>query len=476
MRTILRRGGSVGRSLIVTAGLIAVSCQTTPQATRTLNAAPTRLTTQEIQAEIMAFADSYTGLIDEAADRIADAMPARRASIHRLKLRNVQSTIIIAAGPNPVGGLLDMTVMVTLQRQAAEGHMTEQYGAEVKPLVEVLKILERDIWAIARRALDEQQIMALDALIRQIPERYPSVIDPSSIRASDYADSRLSTVVEIKGGGSLLQLFHLDPLANLSPASQELAQTRLLAERAFFWANRMPLILNWQIQDVVMDSLAQPESQELLTATSRLVEAGERLSMSSEKLVELLPQERSAAIEQLTSQITVEREAAIEQILAGIAAEREAVLRTFEDEEVRSRGLLEDVRLTTEAATVLIASLNETFASEGQPFNIADYKATAESTTVAVQEMKRLIESLDELLASSNWDARNAQLRTAATGVRASLEGLIDRLFQRGLVLILVFVGLILVTMVFYRRIIGRFTPALSGRTGSSSEHDPDRV
>ena len=78
--------------------------------------------------------------------------------------------------------------------------------------------------------------------------------------------------------------------------------------------------------------------------------------------------------------------------------------------------------------------------------------------------MNRLIESLDELLASSNWDARNAQLTTAATDLRASLEGLIDRLFQRGLVLILVFVGLILVTMVLYRLIIWRFTPAPPGR------------
>ncbi len=146
------------------------------------------------------------------------------------------------------------------------------------------------------------------------------------------------------------------------------------------------------------------------------------------------------------------------QILAGIAAEREAVLRTFEDEEVRLRGLLDDVRLTTEAATVLIASLDETFTSEGEPFDIADYKATAESTTVTVQETNRLLESLDELLASPNWDARNAQLQTAATDVRASLEGLIDRLFQRELILIFVFFGLMLVTMVLYRLIIWRLT------------------
>ncbi len=284
---------ATGRSLVIVACLTAASCAALPTGGRGRTRGPTRVPAEEVQAEIMAFSDSYTAIISQAIDRIARENPGHRAVLHDLKLRNVQNAINIAAGQNPIGGLLDMTVMVSLQRQVAEEYwIPERWGEAGRPLVEALQLLEREIWLIAERALDEQEIEGLRALIPEIRERFRGQVFVSSIRASDFAEDRRATVTKLEGGGSLLTLFQLDPLAGLTPAAQELAQTRLLAERAFFWAKRLPLILNWQVREVILETLAEPETQ-------RIVDAAERLSAVAVRL----PEERAAATEQIAADL-----------------------------------------------------------------------------------------------------------------------------------------------------------------------------
>ena len=205
MQMILR---AAARCLVVAACLGAAACQSSPQAQSRQTSGPTRLPPEEIQAEIMGFADSYTAVIGQAADRVAEQMPQKRALLHSVKLRNVENAIIIAAGPNPVGGLLDMTVMVTLQRQVFEEYwIQEQLGEPGRPLLEGLQLLEEEIWSIARQALDEQQVAALEQLIPQIRERYRGQVLVSSIRASDFADARQASVVRIRGAGACSSSF-----------------------------------------------------------------------------------------------------------------------------------------------------------------------------------------------------------------------------------------------------------------------------
>ncbi|MHC4415578.1 MAG: hypothetical protein ACYS0G_09870 [Planctomycetota bacterium] len=442
----------------------------------------TRLKAEDIQAEIMAFADSYTAIMSQASDRTAERIPDRRAAIHDAKLRNVQNAINIAAGANPVGGLLDMTVMVSLQRQVVEEYwIPESWGDAGLPLLEGLQLLEQEIWLIADRALDEEEVEALRALIPQIRERFRGQVLVSSIRASDFAEDRRATVANLKGGGSLLRLFQVDPLAGLSPAAQELAQSRLLAERAFFWAMRLPLILNWQIQDIILETLAEPETQKIVDATVRLTESSRRLSAAAEELSQRLPQERDAAIEQLAALTAAEREAALKQAFEGIATEREAILRTFEQEDERLRGLLGELRQIIESTTALSASLTTTIESterlragfsrppgeprrEGRPFDVADYRATAEATTATVEELNRLIVSLTELMASPDWEERNSQLAAATDRAQTTLEQLIDRSYRRGLVLIGVLIVGALAAALVYRGVAVRLLAARSGR------------
>jgi hypothetical protein len=479
--------------VLALASVVAASCDSMPIVGRGRSDGPSRLPAEDVQAEVMAFADSYTALVSQAADRVADALPAQRSVVHTGKVRSIQAAINIAAGANPVGALLDMTVMVTLQRQVAEDHWTrpDVFGEAGQPLLDAYRTLETEIWTIARRHLDDEVIAALEALIPAMRERYERVIHVGTLRASDFAEDRLGAGVRVAGGGSLLQLFHLDPLAGLSPASQELAQTRFLAERTFFWAKRLPLILNWQLQDVVLDMMDEPESLAIIEAATRLGETGDRLARVAEDMSARLPeartdtvnevgdrlaQEREAAVEQLAALVAAEREVALEQAFEGLAAERQAIVSTFEQEDARLRGLMEDLRVTIETGTTLSESLGATVASTRQlresfrsdgdpdpdrrPFDIADYRATAEAFTVTAGELNRLVTSLEELLASPDWESRRSQLGDATDRAQVTFEQLIDRAFRRGLVLIGVLLGGGFVVALLYRFLTARLARA----------------
>jgi hypothetical protein len=475
--------------LLVLPLLTGLSCESLPgsQAQREQAARKSRLQAEEVQVDLMAFADSYAAIMGSALDLVAEMHPDARRELLETQLRHVRNAIIIASSQSPVGGLLDMVVMVTLQRQLVEEYwVPEHWGDYGVPILEALQRLEIEIESIAERRLTSEQYQALQELIPQIRERYRDETVVSSIRATDFAEERRATVANLEGGGSLLRLFHLDPLAGLSPAAQELAQSRLLAERFFFWAKRMPELMAWQVELVVMDTFAEPQVEQALAATTALTEASQRIATVAEELSTWLPEERQAALDQLFTQLTAEREAAIAQlaetleheretaladVFDGIRKEREAVQRVLEAEDPVLRGLLEELRATIEAGTTLSTSLTETLNAtdrmrqgftpsqprernpDARPFDINDYRTTAESLTVTVGELNQLLGGLNELLASPDWNDRTSQLGAATDRAQAGFAALIDRSFVRGLLLVVA----LLVAAVLYRVIAVRF-------------------
>src|SRR5208283_2461220 len=69
---------------------------------------------------------------------------------------------------------------------------------------------------------------------------------------------------------SIFSLLYLDPLAGLDPTAAAIQETRQLAERAMYYSQRMPMLLNWQVQLLSLQLAAQPESKQLLADANRL--------------------------------------------------------------------------------------------------------------------------------------------------------------------------------------------------------------
>lgn len=416
---------------------------------------PAHLTPEQMQLQVMNFADAYAEAIAQAMeDSWTSGMSGHnRTRMMEINLGGVEAAMRIASSANPFTALLDMTVMVSLQRVVWEEYwlpyVFEEQGYDV---LAALEMLERDAWDMANDALTPSQLENVRKMVVDIRDRYPNQTLVSNLRASDIAAERAQTFVDVQGEGSLWSLFALDPLANLNASTRELAQTRLFAERAFFYASRTPILLRWEALLLVDDSLRLPEARKAIAALDRASTALEQGAEVARHLETQLPIERVAAINQAAERLAQEREATMAQFFSGLTAERRSFLAALDEEHTRFQGTLKDLRGTVESTARLSDSLQTTIHSAkklvgalqgepnpeapGHPFDINEYRAVADSTTQAIHELNKGLTSVQELLASPAWTQREAQLKSVADEGRAVVQGAIDQLFWRAVVVV----------------------------------------
>ena len=117
---------------------------------------PESLTVSGIQSELMSFADTFSDLVSQGADSVAASTdnPRVRADAQQIKTSSILGAFTIAATPNPVIGVIDMAVMVTLLHQSArlwDARFFENHG---DPLLHALVQAEALVWKMAGRLHD----------------------------------------------------------------------------------------------------------------------------------------------------------------------------------------------------------------------------------------------------------------------------------------------------------------------------------
>ena len=235
-----------------------------------------RKTQQEVQSELMAFADRYFAATLQAAKTLERALetPESRYTAAAARLVALVVTTDIAASPNPGGALLDMTVFVTLKRMVWEDYwMPEVYGQVGLPVHDILLELEEDIWGIAAGVFTADQLAELRGLIDDWRSKHPDTHAVDFMRLSELGDARqVRNLIDAGRPGGML--------APVREANRELEEMRLLAERLAFMATRMQLLLSLQIE-MASAKLAAPShsSGELLALLS--VDVGPVMSHSS---------------------------------------------------------------------------------------------------------------------------------------------------------------------------------------------------
>lgn len=417
---------------------------------------------EEIQSELMAFADTYTGVVAQLCNDLLladDPIETRRVAIG-VRNRMVSNALLIASSKNPVAALMDMAVMISLQRQVWEEHWGPVYFSDDRFEVVVgnLAMLERQIWDLAASVLSEEQTGALRLVVEQMQERHVGHVFVSSLRASDFAAERHESLLRIRGGASLLSLFGLDPLSNLSPTTRQIAESRLLGERMFFFAGRAPSLLRWQFEEAVLDLVSEPESQRLIASAELASDSARRAADVATDLSSRLTEERIAAIDQAAAMLGAEREAAIDQFFEGLSAEREALLGGLDEDHEQLRGTLTEVRGAIENATALSESLERTMRTSGElaqaverlrnpdarPLDLAELDAVLVSATEGIRELHETILRANELVATLGAGEQSTALQTVLADGKASADAIIDRAFYRGLLLVAaVFGGMI---------------------------------
>jgi hypothetical protein len=378
---------------------------------------------QALQAEIMRFADEYVGRMSSSVDRFQKdaSSTTSRSAAQDWKVSQATSAYTIASGPNPIASALDFVVLATLSRMVMEDvWVRAEYGQRAHAVYEVHEQLETLSWALTDDVLTEDERQRVREMIDDWRAVNPNVAAVAYIHFADFVQS-----IDQRGTRSdatLLGLVGLDPLSDLDPAVHELAQTRHLAERAIYYAQRVPNLLDMQIERLAYQLAMMPEARDLLANVDRASRAAEQAGDLASAVPEVIAREREAAIDQfMTALIEQEhqtRTLAIElhELLDAGTATSESLNSTIHS----LSSLLARIRPTSTGSAGIGAAAN--------PFDIAEYTEAAREFAATSRELERLIRTLD-----SSTPAVAAATRQAFAEARE----LVDYIFWRVAALIL---------------------------------------
>jgi len=362
-------------------------------------------------------------------------------------VQQASAAYTVASGANPLSNALDMVVLASLSRMVIDDAWVGQdYGERARSVQATYRSLETEAWKLVDEGvLNPEQQGQLRKLIAQWRAQHPDVRSVAYIHFRDFARGAApgdqSTAA---ASGSLLSFVGIDPLSNLDPAVKELAQTRQLAERAIYYMQRAPDLLDMQVERLSYQFAAMPETRTLLTSVDRVSLVGSASDRLVDKLPDLLDRERQALVAQLTD--TLNSQSATLGTLAG-----------------QLRGTLQagtDTATAVNGALQTFERINGQFSKpepagppppKGPPFDIRQYTAMLEQAAVTTRELENL---------AQHGDALAPGLRAATQDAALQLRGVLNHLFLLLVMLVLLIAAAALLAALAYRRFVPRLVRA----------------
>ena len=401
---------------------------------------------RKLQLEVMRFADEYVGRTRESVTSLQRGLdnPEKRLLLQNWKVQQGSSAYTIASGANPVSNALDMVVLATLSRMVIDDTWVgDEYGGHALSVQATYRSLEAEAWGLVKGVLNEEQIASLRQTITQWRAKNPNVRAVSYIHFRDFALAASPSGQTSAGTASLLSFVGIDPLSNLDPAVQEIAQTRQLAERAIYYMQRAPDLLDMQVERLTYQFAVMPETRTLLTSVDRVSMVGSASDRLVNTLPDLLDHQREALVAQLTQ--TLNSQSAT---LGTLAGQLRTTLQAGTDTATAVNGALQSFERISALFAKKPPPASATPQPPGTPFDISDYTAMLEQAALTARELDALAQHGDQLTPA---------LRAATENAASQARGILNHLFLLLALLVLVIAAAALLVALAYRRITLRF-------------------
>jgi hypothetical protein len=405
----------------------------------------------ELQSQLLRFADNSIESLNLAIGKLQreDEKVTRRRTLLMRRINTTNDILAIATGANTYANLIDMAILASLNRMNVEDYwIPKLYGESAKPYLLASQQVEKEIWRIAATTLKEEQLSELRAAIKTWHEQHPTVRSPSDTGALSFASEVAQSNRSSRPGitSSVFNLLSIDPLMGLDPATRELANTRLFAERGLFLTRHMPTLIRWETELLIIQTVEMPQLEKLLANTSQLSESADRFSQTTESLPGFISAERQQIVQALEAQqpgltsLAVQTEKALD---AGtqMSNASTATLKSFQD-------VLRQLQASPSGPNA-------------EPFRINDYTAAAAQINSAAQDLVKLLQAFDQTLAPGKLDVLSARLDAAIRQTQAGGKELVDYAFRQtlvlGLILIVSTCAMALVSVVAFWRLKKKF-------------------
>lgn len=395
----------------------------------------------QLQSRNMRFADEYVGALIEVAHGI-ELSTTERMQRYRLSgwlLAEANAAYVYASADNAVAGTLDLITLATISRMVVEDSGAAQLTDRAASLLAVQRNQEAVAWQLADGVLTQQQQDDLKRLLADWRASHPGVVNAPFVRFQEFAGAGTPG-----GAGkgkvvlptSLMGIVGLDPLAGLDPAVRQVEQSRLLAERALYYAQRIPVIMDLQLDRSINRLAADPESQKLQQQGASITDSAARFASVAEALPATLAAEREALIRQLNETLTAQA-ATLRPLLVEMRSTLEAGSTAAEAVD----------RATRSMDALVVRFEKKPGEPPGRPFDVTEY-------TQAAAEIARAADQLERMLGSVG--TQSPKLAAALDAGAAQGRALVDYLFVRVLWLIVILCVALLVTLLLYRRLAPR--------------------
>lgn len=343
----------------------------------------------ELQSQLLRFADHAIEALNLASDKLQqhedDQLSRRRPLLMRITTAN--DILAIATGANAYANLLDMIIFASLNRMNVEDYwMPKFYGESARPYLRASQEIEKEIWRIASAKLKEEQLSELRAAIRTWHVQHPDARTPRDLGSLGFASEIAQMNRDPQTGitSSVFDLLSIDPLADLDPATRELADTRLFAERGMLLARHMPTLIRWETELLVLQTAEMPQMDKLLANTAQLSESADRFSQTAERLPDFISAERRQIVQALNTH---------QPGLTNLAAQTERALDAGKQMSDASDATLKSFQDVLRQLQARSSDPNI------EPFRINDYTAAAAQINVAAQQLTELLQAFEQTLA-----------------------------------------------------------------------------
>lgn len=212
-----------------------------------------QITQAELQDDLLRFESQFNARIQNASLSLEGSENSDiryRAAINRLIYSS--NSLNIALGPSPESNLLDMVTFIELSHDVLKRHwIPMKFRESGQALDDAFFESKQQIWGIAEKVMTAGQKAQLENVISTWRSRHPEQINVETVRLSAF-----STEAGAKAAGldhSVGGLF-----ASVQQSTEAVDSAKLFAERALYFAERLPFLLRLQarlgVQEIIQDT------------------------------------------------------------------------------------------------------------------------------------------------------------------------------------------------------------------------------
>ncbi|HTL27706.1 MAG TPA: hypothetical protein VL282_00730 [Tepidisphaeraceae bacterium] len=408
---------------------------------------------EQIQSIAMSAADDLAFSVADACIEIKQktTRPDTQLYVDSLRLGTGIGAFSAASSRNARVGIADLITISMLERMDLEepGKNPALTEPERVRLYEVFHKIEDTLWTRADQlVVTPRQKDELRNRIISWRETHPERHGLTQVRLQELASVREApgATVEITGGQSVLRLLRLDPMQGLDPATRQLKESRLTAERLGYWAQRLPMVLGWQMELTSSRILYTGSGRDILKSTTQFTQATsdfsrstERIAASYENMIKELPKERQAAIEQANVAV----QALVKQTSEALAAERKAAI-----EQTNQALTLQSKSIIDQTSTALTAERKAAVEQAGAELAKSFASFTDRISAGYENANKRSLDHASQIIENER--------ALVLTDAEAASQRLIDRMTIRLIIVIAAGAVIVAIVALIYRLIAAR--------------------